>query len=150
SFHSSDPDLRCRYGQAFLTIDARWLTLVAGAEPDTWTAHLPVPPDDPLAADPVTLLPERLRRELSVTEVVGVAYWGGGLAVASAYRKGAAFLVGDAAHQFYPVVGHSVNTGIADAVDLGWKLVAAVVGWGGPALLASYEVERRPVALFNH
>jgi len=37
-----------------------------------------------------------------------------------------------------------MNTGIGDAVDLGWKLAAVHQGWGGPALLASYEAERRP------
>jgi 2-polyprenyl-6-methoxyphenol hydroxylase-like FAD-dependent oxidoreductase len=147
-FRSEDPALR-RFGQAFLTIDARWLTLVPRPEPDTWAASLPVPPDDPLAANPVGLLRERLRGEFTVDEVSGVAQWEGALAVASAYRRGAAFLVGDAAHQFYPVAGHGISTGIADAVDLGWKLAATVAGWGGPDLLASYEAERRPVALFN-
>jgi hypothetical protein len=39
-----------------------------------------------------------------------------------------------------------MNTGFGDAVDLGWKLAAVLDGWGGPALLDSYELERRPVA----
>jgi hypothetical protein len=42
-----------------------------------------------------------------------------------------------------------MNTGIQDAVDLGWKLEAMLRGWGGPGLLASYETERRPVAVRN-
>jgi hypothetical protein len=42
-----------------------------------------------------------------------------------------------------------MNTGIGDAVDLGWKLDASLRGWGGDALLSSYERERRPVALRN-
>jgi 2-polyprenyl-6-methoxyphenol hydroxylase-like FAD-dependent oxidoreductase len=45
--------------------------------------------------------------------------------------------------------GPVMNTGIADAVDLGWKLAAAVEGWAGPRLLESYEIERRPVGLRN-
>ena len=68
--------------------------------------------------------------------------------MATQYRAGSAFLVGDAAHQFYPTGGFGANAGIADAVDLGWKLAATVNGWGGPHLLASYEMERRPAALF--
>jgi hypothetical protein len=59
------------------------------------------------------------------------------------------FLAGDSAHQFFPSGGHGANTGIADAVDLGWKLAAVLNGWAAPALLESYEAERRPVALFN-
>jgi hypothetical protein len=55
------------------------------------------------------------------------------------------FLVGDAAHLNPPFGGHGLNTGIGDAVDLGWKLAATLAGWGGPALLDSYEAERRPL-----
>ena len=42
-----------------------------------------------------------------------------------------------------------MNTGIDDAVNLAWKLAAAIAGWGGPALLDSYEAERRPIGLRN-
>ena len=59
------------------------------------------------------------------------------------------FLVGDAAHQNSPTGGFGLNTGMGDAIDLGWKLAAAVQGWAGPRLLRSYESERRPVALRN-
>jgi hypothetical protein len=48
-----------------------------------------------------------------------------------------------------PTGGFGMNTGIQDAVDLGWKLEAALRGWAGDALLRSYEVERRPVAVRN-
>ncbi len=45
-----------------------------------------------------------------------------------------------------PWGGHGFNTGVGDAVNLGWKLDAVLAGWGGPGLLASYEAERRPIA----
>src|SRR3546814_5735518 len=45
-----------------------------------------------------------------------------------------------------PTGGHGMSTGVADAVDLGWKLHAVMQGWGGSALLDSYEPERRPIA----
>ena len=48
-----------------------------------------------------------------------------------------------------PTGGFGMNTGIGDSVDLGWKLEAAIKGWGGPSLLASYEAERRPVGQRN-
>lgn len=60
-------------------------------------------------------------------------------------RVGRVFLAGDAAHLNPPFGGHGLNTGIGDAVDLGWKLAAVLHGWGGPGLLDSYETERRPV-----
>jgi 2-polyprenyl-6-methoxyphenol hydroxylase-like FAD-dependent oxidoreductase len=147
-FSSRDPALR-RHGRAFVTISARGLTLVSRDERDSWTGSVPVAADQPLTADPIALVQDRLGINFTVDKVHSVAQWEGSLAVASAYRREAAFLVGDAAHQFYPAGGHGANTGIGDAVDLGWKLAAAVRGWGGPRLLDSYEEERRPVALFN-
>jgi 2-polyprenyl-6-methoxyphenol hydroxylase-like FAD-dependent oxidoreductase len=64
---------------------------------------------------------------------------------ASHYRVGRVFLAGDAAHCHSPAGGLGMNTGIQDAANLGWKLAAAVHGWAPPALLDSYESERRPV-----
>ncbi|CAI5514369.1 unnamed protein product [Closterium sp. Naga37s-1] len=58
-------------------------------------------------------------------------------------------LVGDAAHRFPPAGGFGMNTGIQDAHNLAWKLAALLQGTASPALLASYEAERRPVAVGN-
>src|SRR6185369_4703796 len=66
--------------------------------------------------------------------------------VADRYRVGRVFLAGDAAHQNTPSGGFGLNTGMGDAADLAWKLAAVLDGWGGPTLLDSYEIERRPVA----
>lgn len=65
--------------------------------------------------------------------------------LANKYRDGRAFLVGDACHLHPPFGGFGMNMGVADAVDLGWKLAAVLQGWGGSALLDSYEAERRPI-----
>lgn len=147
-FRSSDPVLR-RYGRAFVTIGSKGLTLVSRDEGDSWTGSIPIPTDEPFTADPIALVQQRLGVAFSVDKVLSIAQWEGSLAVASTYRRGQAFLVGDSAHQFYPTGGHGANTGIADAVDLGWKLASVITGWGGPGMLASYEQERRPVAMFN-
>jgi hypothetical protein len=56
------------------------------------------------------------------------------------------FLAGDAAHPAATVGGLGLSVGVGDAVDLAWKLAGTLHGWGGPALLRSYEAERRPVA----
>ncbi len=62
--------------------------------------------------------------------------------VAGRFRKGRAFLLGDAAHIHSPVGGQGMNTGIGDAINLAWKLKAALDGRATDALLDSYEAER--------
>jgi 2-polyprenyl-6-methoxyphenol hydroxylase-like FAD-dependent oxidoreductase len=69
--------------------------------------------------------------------------------VADRFGEGRVILCGDSAHLFTPTGGFGLNTGNDDAFNLGWKLAALTQGWGGPALLASYEIERRPVAQRN-
>ncbi|MCV7302772.1 FAD-dependent monooxygenase [Mycobacterium barrassiae] len=61
------------------------------------------------------------------------------------YRSGRVFIAGDAAHVHSPLGGQGMNTGIGDAMNLGWKLVAAVNGTAPPSLLDTYEAERHPV-----
>ena len=62
--------------------------------------------------------------------------------VADHFRKGRAFVLGDAAHVHSPVGGQGMNTGIGDAVNLAWKLAGVVRGRAHEALLDSYESER--------
>ena len=69
--------------------------------------------------------------------------------VADRFRRGRVVLGGDAAHLFTPAGGLGYNTAVEDAVNLGWKLAAAVKGIAGPRLVASYELERRPAAVRN-
>ncbi len=69
--------------------------------------------------------------------------------LADRFRRGAAFLVGDAAHQITPRGGTGMNTAIHSAYDLGWKLAWVLRGWAGTELLDTYETERRPVAAHN-
>lgn len=67
--------------------------------------------------------------------------------LAEKYRVGRVFLAGDAAHIHSPAGGQGMNTGIQDAVNLGWKLAHVLTGRGDAELLLdSYEAERRPVA----
>jgi len=66
--------------------------------------------------------------------------------VVDRFREGPVFLVGDAAHIHSPVGGQGMNTGIGDAVNLAWKLGEVLQGRAPPALLDSYEPERRAFA----
>ena len=82
-------------------------------------------------------------------EILSIVRWQARNVVADRYQAGRMFLAGDAAHLNHPAAGLGLNTGLGDAVDLGWKLAAVHHGWGGPALLDSYEIERRPVGIRN-
>jgi hypothetical protein len=78
-------------------------------------------------------------------EILTRDIWAAHRLIADRYRNGRVFLAGDACHLHPPFGGYGMNLGIADAVDLGWKLAATIDGWAGPALLESYEIERRAV-----
>jgi len=71
--------------------------------------------------------------------------WRQNLLLADRYRDGRVFLAGDAVHLVIPTGGLGMNSGVGDAIDLSWKLAATLQGWGGPALLDSYEFERRQI-----
>ncbi len=104
--------------------------------------------DDPDGVDVARMLREVIGADVPFEEVWRRGWVARDL-VADRYGSQRVFLAGDAAHQNTPSGGFGMNTGIGDAADLGWKLAAAVDGWGGPELLATYETERRPVALRN-
>jgi 2-polyprenyl-6-methoxyphenol hydroxylase-like FAD-dependent oxidoreductase len=82
-------------------------------------------------------------------EMLSCAPWRQNLLLADHYGHGRVFLAGDAVHLVIPTGGLGMNSGVGDAVDLSWKLAATLKGWGGPALLASYEIERRQVGALN-
>ncbi|MEZ5649494.1 MAG: FAD-dependent oxidoreductase [Burkholderiaceae bacterium] len=83
-------------------------------------------------------------------EITGMAAWLAGRAlVADRFAQGRVYLGGDAAHLFTPTGGMGYNTAIEDAANIGWKLAAVLKGQADPALLDSYEIERRPIAIRN-
>jgi 2-polyprenyl-6-methoxyphenol hydroxylase-like FAD-dependent oxidoreductase len=69
--------------------------------------------------------------------------------VATTYRAGNGFLVGDAAHRMTPVGAVGLNTAVHDGHELGWRLAWSVRGLAGDALLDSYAAEREPVGRAN-
>ena len=82
-------------------------------------------------------------------EMLSVGQWRQNLLLADSYGDGRVFLAGDAVHLMIPTGGLGMNSGVGDAVDLSWKLAATLQGWGGPALLASYGIERRQIGARN-
>jgi len=147
-FQSDARDLLQRFGVAWHYQTDKG-TLIAQDDKNTWTLQTRPPAGvDPAAIDPNPVLDAWAGRGFA-RKILVANPWVTHLLLAERYRAGRVFLAGDAAHQYIPTGGYGMNTGIGDAIDLGWKLAAAVKGFGGAGLLASYESERRPVGLRN-
>lgn len=111
----------------------------------TWFFHAPVPLGTTAANfDFHGYLQQAIGAPFSV-EFEHIGFWDLRFALADSYRNGRVFIAGDAAHSHPPYGGYGVNSGLEDARNLGWKLAAAVQGWGTEGLLDSYDAERRPV-----
>lgn len=123
------------YWQFFGRVDAR----------DTWFFHCPVDPDTTGETIDLALILERAVGRPFDFDVQYLGFWNLRFTLADSYRSGRVFIAGDAAHSHPPYGGYGINSGFEDARNLGWKLAAAVNGWAGPALLDSYDAERRPV-----
>jgi hypothetical protein len=111
-----------------------------------WRFAMHPPPEDKSVVP--DLIGKAVGRDFDF-ELLNEAHWVSPKLVADSYGRGRVFLAGDAAHQLNPSGGFGMNTGLGDATDLAWKLAAVIGGWGGEALLASYEIERRPIAVRN-
>lgn len=124
--------------------------LVHVDDADRFVVHFALPPGTPPdAADPVALIRNAAGSDIEIEILSSVSWIAGHALVAEKFRKGRVFLAGDAAHLFTPTGGMGMNTGVDDAVNLGWKLAAVSNGWGGDALLDSYEAERHPIGERN-
>jgi 2-polyprenyl-6-methoxyphenol hydroxylase-like FAD-dependent oxidoreductase len=103
--------------------------------------HTGIMPD----SDPVTLLRRQTGLDIDPT-VLHVGRWTQNMLVAKTQQRGRIFLAGDANHVYIPAGGLGMNTGVVDAINLGWKLAAVLRGWGGPQLMESYSIERHATA----
>ena len=117
--------------------------------PATPTWQVQIAHSDPTvrASEPVLReLIDALGPRIRVRRVETVGDWRLNVRMVDDYRVGRVFLAGDAAHVHSPAGGQGMNTGISDAVNLGWKLAAVVAGRADASLLDSYTAERLPVA----
>ncbi len=109
-----------------------WWAILPGVDPDYGTAH---------AADLITgLAGAPVEHQVLATDP-----WLARMLIADRFADGRVFLVGESAHVNPPWGGHGFNTSVGDAVNVAWKIAAVEHGWAPPALLASYEPERRGV-----
>jgi len=111
----------------------------------TWFFHAPVPAGTTKDSMDFTALLHRAAGAEFDVAFEHIGFWDLRFAIADQYRRGRLFVAGDAAHSHPPYGGYGINTGLEDAVNLGWKLAASFGGWAPPGLLDTYDAERRPV-----
>src|SRR5690606_16843376 len=123
-----------------------------GKHSEEFVIHFTFRPDDPARFDEEAIVP-RLRELLKLPDlepqVHKVSHWILEGVLADRYQVGRIFLAGDAAHRHPPTTGLGLNTAIQDAHNLVWKLAAVLKGDAAPALLDTYEPERRLVGMRN-
>jgi 2-polyprenyl-6-methoxyphenol hydroxylase-like FAD-dependent oxidoreductase len=145
-FHSEARDVLQAYGIAWHYQSAMG-TLIAQDDRNTWTLQMRMPAEGD--TDPNKVLDAWVGTSDFARKILVANPWFTNLLLADRYQEARVFLAGDSAHQYIPTGGYGMNTGIGDAIDLGWKLAAALKGFGSARLLASYESERRPVGYRN-
>ncbi len=131
-------------GRHYHVADDKATQLIMQDSTRHWTLHSIVDTDEEMNAafERTVGVPVKYR-------MLSCEPWRQNLLLADRYGKGRVFLAGDAVHLVIPTGGLGMNSGVADAVDLSWKLAATLAGWGGPNLLKSYEIERRQVGERN-
>jgi len=124
-----------------------WLFFGRVDASETWFFHAPVPKDATSENLDVPALIERAAGFSLACDFQHLGFWDLRVDIADTYRQGRVFIAGDAAHSHPPYGAYGLNTGLEDAVNLGWKLAAVLEGWAGPLLLDSYTDERRPIVV---
>ncbi|CAI7678078.1 unnamed protein product [Penicillium manginii] len=121
---------------------------------DMFTAHLPTHllPEGPVDPSEVVyriMASAGQRHEIMIDEIYAHSEWAPNFSIAKQYYTDSmrVILAGDSAHRMPPHGGYGMNSGVVDAVDLGWRLAAIVKGYGGELLLKSYNMERRPMQI---
>jgi 4,5-epoxidase len=121
-----------------------WRLMAPAADPGT---EADLVTDEAVLAEVASLLEERTGCDPSlIRDPDWVTSFRIHRRLADSYRTGRLLLAGDAAHVHSPFGGQGMNTGIGDAENLAWKLAMVVNATADPALLDSYEAERRPIA----
>jgi 2,4-dichlorophenol 6-monooxygenase len=148
---ASDPDVLIRWiaspqsGSLIVMVPIgpeRW-----GPDSEEWVIHLNYPVDDPRAQSDERVEAD-VRGALGLPDapmkIHKITRWSVDAVMASAFRVGRVFLLGDAAHRHPPTGGLGLTSAIHDAQNLCWKLAAVLAGDASPDLLDTYEAERRP------
>ena len=151
-FRSMELDdlLQCYPGKSIYNVvnpamDGYWQFLGRVDLEGGWFYHAPVPEKATVDNyDFRTHLHEMVGQPFDL-EFEHVGFWDLRISHAKTYQNHRVFIAGDAGHSHPPYGGYGVNTGLEDARNLSWKILAKLKGWAGDGLLASYTPERHPV-----
>lgn len=149
--HFTSPELKFfeRFGEAWHIQSPNGSTIISQNDKDTWTLHIPLREgEDVSKIDPKQKLYELIGKEFECT-VTQANAWTPRLSVVEKFGEGRVWMAGDAVRLVTPAGGYGMNTGVGDALALGWVLGAVINGWGTPKLFEAYDAERRPVAIRN-
>jgi 2,4-dichlorophenol 6-monooxygenase len=123
-----------------------------GPASEEWVIHLNYPVDDPRAQSDAQVEADA-RQALGIPDlpvkIHKITRWSVEAVMASAFRVGRVLLLGDAAHRHPPTGGLGLTSAIHDAQNLCWKVAAVLAGHASPALLDTYQAERRAVDQHN-
>ncbi len=145
-FHSEELFDRIAMGKGahYYRADDQWTFLITQGDTHHFSLHAMV--------DDESIMPTLFESIVGMPvsyKTLYVGKWTMRRLLSNRYASKRIFLAGDSAHLFTPNGGLGMNTGVGDAIDLAWKLAGTLQGWGGEGLLASYEIERRPIAVRN-
>lgn len=130
---------------AYFADPDEWMILVR--QPHCWRFLFPLPPDVPEpGTDELKQKVLKFIGPVDDIEILNTIVYRIHHRIASRWRSGRVFLMGDAAHLITPMWALGLNTGILDAISLPWRLAWVARGWADDGLLDGYSREQRPVA----
>jgi 2-polyprenyl-6-methoxyphenol hydroxylase-like FAD-dependent oxidoreductase len=128
----------------FIGPEGTWGSMMAVDGRKRWRVLLYGINEDPATIDVHGVIRRMVGRDFDYT-LDSAKPWVRRGVIADSFQDGRVFLAGDSAHTHLPNGGLGMNTGLGDAINLGWKLGGVIDGWAAPAILDSYDTERRPV-----
>ncbi|CEJ62861.1 hypothetical protein PMG11_11346 [Penicillium brasilianum] len=153
-FRSAELAQRLQFGRFWHAFPVGTGFLIDQDEKDTFTAHYPLPDGITEPIDPKEIVYKMLggclgKWHIKIDEILVHSEWQPSFSIAESYctENRRVLLAGDAAHRNPPHGGYGMNSGVVDAIDLGWRLASILKGYGGEALLKAYSDERRPMMI---
>ncbi|MBL8020291.1 MAG: FAD-dependent monooxygenase [Leptospirales bacterium] len=129
-------------------------TIIAHHPKKRWVYHVPIlSPFEKVQDFTESVFRARLQRALGIPDfepcIESISSWRMTAQVAESFQSRRVFLLGDSAHRFPPTGGLGLNSGVADAFNLCWKIAMVLHRTANENILTTYEAERKPVVEIN-